>query len=35
MYGIFTNICTKNHPNVGEYSSTIEHMGYSGLVGGF
>ena len=28
MYGIFTNICPKNHPNVGKYSSTMEHMGY-------
>ena len=27
MYGIFTNICPKNHPNVGKYTSTMEHMG--------
>ena len=28
MYGIFTNMCRKNHPNVGKYTSTMEHMGY-------
>ena len=27
MYGIFTNICPKNDPNVGKYSSTMEHLG--------
>jgi hypothetical protein len=27
MYGIFTNICPKHHPNVGKYTSTMEHMG--------
>ena len=27
MYGIFTNICPKNHPNVGKYTSTMEYMG--------
>ena len=26
MYGIFTNICPKNHPIVGKYTSTMEHM---------
>jgi hypothetical protein len=24
--GIFTNICPKNHPNVGKYNSTMEHI---------
>jgi hypothetical protein len=28
MYGIFTNICPINDPNVGKYTSTMEHMGY-------
>ena len=27
MYGIFTYIFPKNCPNVGKYSSTMEHMG--------
>ena len=27
MYGIFTNICPKNQPHVGKYTSTMEHMG--------
>ena len=27
MYGIFTYIYPKNHPNVGKYSSTMEHLG--------
>ena len=27
MYGIFTNICPKNHPNVGKYIPYMEHMG--------
>ena len=26
MYGIFTNICPKKHPNVGFYIPYIEHM---------
>jgi hypothetical protein len=25
--GIFTNICPKNQPNVGKYTSTMEHLG--------
>ena len=29
MYGIFTNFCPKNHPNVGKYTSTMEQMGYT------
>ena len=27
MYGIFTNIYPKNHPNVGKYTSTMDPMG--------
>ena len=27
MYGIFTNICPKNHPNVGKYTIHVEYMG--------
>jgi hypothetical protein len=27
MYGICTNICPKSHPDVGKYTSTMEHMG--------
>jgi len=27
MYGIFTNIYPINGPNVGKYTSTMEHMG--------
>jgi hypothetical protein len=26
MFGIFTKICPKNHPNVGKYTY-MEHMG--------
>ena len=25
--GIFTYICPNNHPNVGKYTSTMEHQG--------
>ena len=28
MYGIFTNIYPKHCPNVGKYSSNMEHLGY-------
>ena len=27
MYGIFTYICPNHHPNVGKYTSTMEHLG--------
>ena len=27
MYGIFTNIGPINHPNVGKYTSTMDHLG--------
>ena len=27
MYGIFSNICPKNHPNVGKYTSIMDPMG--------
>ena len=32
MYGIFTNIYPKNHPIVGKYTSTMEHMGFIGVI---
>ena len=32
MYGMFTNICHKNHPTVGKYTGTMEHMGLVCLV---
>ena len=27
MCGIFSNMCPKNHPNVGIYTSTMDPMG--------
>ena len=27
MYGILTNMCPKNHPNVGKYTSIMDPMG--------
>ena len=27
MYGVVTNIWPQNHPNVGKYTSTMEHLG--------
>ena len=32
MYGIFTNIFPKSHPNVGKYTSTMDPMGYRKLL---
>ena len=32
MYGIFTYIYHINDPNVGKYSSTMEHMGFKHTV---
>ena len=29
--GIFASIYPKSHPNVGKYTSTMDHMGYRGL----
>ena len=32
MYGIFTNIYPINHPNVSNYTSTMEHLGMDFLI---